>query len=355
MNTSTKPWMLYGANGFTGALIAREAQKREMAVVLAGRSEEKIIPLAKELNFPYEIFSLESVETIKEKIGQCSLVLLCAGPFSKTSENMVQACLELGIHYLDITGEIAVLERVLSLDSQAKKSGSVLIPGVGFDVVPSDCLAKILSEKLPEAQELNLAFTGEATLSAGTSKTMLENIPMGSKIRKNGKIISVPLFSIFKNIPILSNKPLSCSTIPWGDVASAFYSTHIPNIAVYGPAFQWTRWLKTPMQLLSPVLAHNCVQNLFKRQIEKKVKGPSEEEQMTSKMYLWGQVRKGRETIHGRLVVPEGYRFTMLTALRSVEKVLSGGIKPGSYTPSMAFGGQFIKEFPEVYLKLGDS
>lgn len=265
---------------------------------------------------------------------------------------MVQACLELGIHYLDITGEIAVLERVLSQDSEAKKKGSVLIPGVGFDVVPSDCLAKLLSEKLPEAEELNLAFTGEATLSPGTTKTMLENLPYGSKIRKNGQLTTVPFFSTFKTIPILSNRAMSCSAIPWGDVASAFYSTQIPNIAVYGPSFQWAKWLKTPLKLISPILSRNLVQNFLKKQIEKKIKGPSEEEQMTSKMYLWGEVTKGKKSLQGRLVIPEGYHFTMLTALKSVEKVLSGKISAGSYTPSLAFGSHFIEEFPEVYLKL---
>jgi len=352
MSTSNSQWMIYGANGFTGELIAREAQKRKMSVVLAGRTEQKIKPLAHELKFPFEIFSLDSVDVIKEKIGKCRLVLLCAGPFSKTSENMVQACLELGIHYLDITGEIDVIERVLGRDSEAKKKGSILIPGVGFDVVPSDCLAKLLSERLPEANELTLAFSGEATLSPGTSKTMLEMIPRGSKIRKNEKIQSIPFFSIFKEIPILPTKPISCSPIPWGDVSSAYYSTQIPNIAVYGPSFQWTRWLKTPMKLISPLLAQKSVQNFLKKQIEKKIKGPSEEEQMTSKMYLWGEVKKGKQTVQGRLTVPEGYRLTMLTALKSVENVLAGKIQAGSYTPSLAFGSHFIEEFPEIYLKI---
>ncbi|MFM8314382.1 MAG: saccharopine dehydrogenase family protein [Deltaproteobacteria bacterium] len=351
MNKNQKPWMIYGANGFTGKLIAEEAKRRNMSFVLAGRSDDKIQPLAKKLEVPYEIFSLSSVDTIKEKIKSCSLVLLCAGPFSKTSEPMVKACLELGIHYLDITGEIEVLDQVLSIDAQAKKSGSVLIPGVGFDVVPSDCLAKLLSERLPHAEELNLAFRGDATLSPGTTKTMIENLPKGGKIRKDGKLKSIPSFSQFRQIPFL-RKTLFCSSIPWGDVASAYYSTGIPNISVYGPTPKWSRLLRTPMKLMGPALSKPKVQKFLNQQIEKYVKGPSEEQQKTSRMELWGEVKKGAKRCRGHLEIPEGYHFTMLTALKSVEKVLLGEVSPGSYTPSLAFGANFIREFSDISLNL---
>ncbi len=340
-------WMLYGANGFTGKLIAREAKRRDMSVVLAGRTKDKIKSLAEELNLPYETFSLSSIDLIKEKIGSCSLVLLCAGPFSQTSQPMVQACLELGIHYLDITGEIEVLENIISLDSKAKEQGSILIPGVGFDVVPSDCLAKLLSEKLPDAQELSLAFTGEATLSPGTMKTMIENLPKGGKIRRDGKLKSIPSFSLFRDIPF-SDKTLTCSAIPWGDLASAYYSTQIPNITVYGPTPKWSRFLKKPLKVLNPVLARSIVQNFLKKQIVKHVKGPTEEQQKSARMLLWGEVRKENRSCIGHLEIPEGYHFTMLAALKSIEKILNGNISPGSYTPSTAFGGHFIEEFSDI-------
>lgn len=349
MTNSKKEWMIYGANGFTGQLIAREAKKRDMKFILAGRSEEKIKPLAKELAVDFEIFSLSNKQTIKNKISNCSLVLLCAGPFSKTSQPMVEACLELGIHYLDITGEIDVLDKILSLDCQAKDKGSVLIPGVGFDVVPSDCLAKQLSDKLPQADELTLAFTGEATLSPGTTKTMLEHIPEGSKVRRDGKLKTIPAFSLFREIPFLK-KTLYCSAIPWGDVGSAYYSTQIPNITVYGPAPKMARLFRLPFKVLPPLLANQKVKDFLNHQIEKRIKGPTEEQQNQARMQLWGEVKKGAKTCRGYMEVPEGYHLTMLTALRSVEKVLSGQVSPGSYTPSLAFGSRFIEEIPDVKL-----
>ena len=351
MKQQKKDWMIYGANGFTGNLIAREAKKRNMNFVIAGRSEDKIKPLAQELNVPFEIFSLQEKETIKQKIGNCSLVLLCAGPFSQTSAPMVEACLELGIHYLDITGEIDVLDTVLSLDCQAKQKHSILIPGVGFDVVPSDCLAKQLSEKLPNADELSLAFSGEATLSPGTTKTMLEVLPKGSRIRREGKLTSIPSFSIFREIPFLKGT-LFCSAIPWGDVGSAYYSTKIPNITVYGPSPKWTRWIKIPFKVMSRALGKSGIKNFLNHQIEKRVKGPTENQQKSARMHLWGEVKKGAQSCRGYLEIPEGYHFTMLTALRAVEKVLEGSVNPGSYTPSLAFGSHFVQEFPEVTMQL---
>ncbi|MFM8315888.1 MAG: saccharopine dehydrogenase family protein [Deltaproteobacteria bacterium] len=347
MSSKPKEWMLYGANGFTGALIAREAKRRGMSVILAGRSEAKLKTLAKELSLPYRAFSLNSIDEVKDNISSCSLVLLCAGPFSETSQPMVQACLELGIHYLDITGEIEVLDRVLSLNRTAKERGSILIPGVGFDVVPSDCLAKSLSESLPDSEELILAFRGEASLSPGTTKTMIENLPKGSKVRRQGKLTYIPAFSLFRTIPF-AKKPRFCSAIPWGDVASAFYSTQIPNITVYSATPHWSRWMKLPVRALSPVLKQERVQSFLKSQVEKHIKGPSEEHQKKARMELWGEVKRGGTTLQQKLEVPEGYHLTMLTALRSVEKVLAGDVAPGSYTPSMAFGSRFIEEFEGV-------
>jgi short subunit dehydrogenase-like uncharacterized protein len=354
MSLSSKKWMLYGANGFTGKLIAKEAKRRQMALLLAGRTEAKIKPLAQELSLPFVTFSLESPALIQEKLKDCSLVLLAAGPFSETSRPMVEACLALGIHYLDITGEIEVLENVLSLDSKAKQNGSVLIPGVGFDVVPSDCLAKLLSEKLPKATELSLAFRGEATLSPGTTKTMIENLPKGGKVRRNRKLKSIPTFSLFRSIPF-SQKELFCSAIPWGDVATAYHSTGIPNVTVYGTVPKWSRFLKTPLRWINPVLKNSQVQKFLKSQIDKRVKGPSEEKQKSARMEMWGEVKSNSTIFQGHLDLPEGYHLTMLTALRAVEKVLSGEIKPGSYTPSLAFGSDFIKEFPGVRLTITEN
>ena len=120
------------------------------------------------------------------------MVLHCAGPFSRTARPMVEACLRNKKHYTDITGEIAVFEACAALDKKAQEAGIMLMPGVGFDVVPTDCLAKHLKGRLPTATRLSLAFYGVGRLSHGTQATMIMNIGKGGAIRRDGKITGVP-------------------------------------------------------------------------------------------------------------------------------------------------------------------
>src|SRR5689334_10790459 len=124
-------WMIYGANGYTGELIAREAKARGLSPVLAGRSADKIARLAGELGFESRVFGTTNVDEIVAGLGGIELVLHCAGPFSATSAPMVEACLRAKAHYLDITGEIAVFESALARGAEAEKVGIVICPGVG--------------------------------------------------------------------------------------------------------------------------------------------------------------------------------------------------------------------------------
>src|SRR4051812_14952024 len=165
-------------------------------------------------------------------VGEVAAVLHCAGPFSHTSRPMADACLRTKTHYLDITGEAAVIESLAARDEEAKRSGVMLLPCVGFDVVPTDCLAAHLKRRLPSATRLALAIQGIGRISRGTATTMVENINRGGLIRRGGKLQSVPAAWKTREIDF-GRGPRSATTIPWGDVATAFYSTGIPNIVVY--------------------------------------------------------------------------------------------------------------------------
>ena len=153
-------WLLYGAYGYTGELIAREAAARGLHPILAGRNEAKLKPLAEELSLDWRAFALGDESAVAKQLDGCDAVLHCAGPFSKTAAPMMKACIAAGVHYLDITGELEVIEAAAALGEQAKEAGVVLMPAAGFDVVPTDCLATMLKEKLPEATHLQLALAG---------------------------------------------------------------------------------------------------------------------------------------------------------------------------------------------------
>lgn len=192
-NLNDSNWLIYGANGYTGELIAREAVRQGLKPTLAGRNKAKVEALAQELGLDYKAFGLDNVDAISEQLQGFKLVMHCAGPFSATSKPMMEACIKAGAHYLDITGEIAVFELAQSLNSQAEKADIVLCPGVGFDVIPTDCVAAALKEALPDATHLALGFDSRTGFSPGTAKTSTEGMAEGGKIRKNGKITTVPL------------------------------------------------------------------------------------------------------------------------------------------------------------------
>ncbi len=346
MTSKNNKWMIYGANGYTGSLIAKEAKSRGLIPVLAGRSDS-CKALGQELGLETRIFSCDSSENIAENLKGMDLVLHCAGPFSQTSGPMLEACLKTKTHYLDITGEVSVFEGVHSKNSAIREAGIVAIPGVGFDVVPSDCLALMLKEKMLDATHLSMGFKSTGGVSQGTAKTMVEGLSQGGAVRKAGKIEKVP--SAYKVREIQFNrKPELAVTIPWGDISTAYYSTGIPNIEIYLRTtpravlfMKVLRYMKKPLGI--PLIQHG-----LKKAVEAMVKGPTEAERKNSYCILWGEISDSKKTLEMRLKVPEGYSLTVQTSVTAVQKVLEGGVQAGAWTPSKAFGSQFIFDFAGV-------
>lgn len=335
-------WMLYGANGYTGRITAELAVARGMHPVLAGRRESEIKPLAEQLGLEWRCFDLSSPATIEKNIDDCALVLLHAGPFSATSTPFVNACLKTKTHYLDITGEIAVFDAIQSLDAQAKAAGVVLMPGVGFDVVPTDCLANMLVQKMPDATHLELAFAGDGGISPGTCKTMIQMLGDGGKIRVNGNVVTVPSAHLRKTIRF-SDRTLYCMSIPWGDVSTAFYSTRIPTIVVYTATPKPAAIISRLFNPFTSMMAKPSVQQFLNNLVDKHVHGPDAAMRAAGTSKLWGQVRNATgKSIDMRLDVAEGYQFTAFSSLACVNSVLEGRARSGTLTPAMAFGADFV-------------
>src|SRR6059058_4542054 len=164
----TVPFMVYGASGYTGRLLVEAALSGGLRPILAGRNETTLAPLAERLGLEYRVVRLGDPPTLDAALRKVRVVLHAAGPFSATARPMVDACLRTGTHYLDITGEVRVFEAVAARDAEAKSAGVMLLPGVGFDVVPSDCLAAHMKRRLPDAMDLKLYIGGLANMSRGT-------------------------------------------------------------------------------------------------------------------------------------------------------------------------------------------
>lgn len=349
----TTPWILYGANGYTGELIAEQAAREGLRPLLAGRNAEALARLGGRLGLEWKAFDLKDSDVVAREIEGAPLVLHAAGPFSATSGPMLTACLRARAHYLDITGEIEVFEACKRRDAEAKAREVVVMPGVGFDVVPSDCLARAVAEALPGAVRLDMAFQALGAISRGTMKTMIEHLGEGVLVRRGGKLETVDAGSLSREVDF-EGKPRRVVAISWGDVSTAYHSTGIGDITVsmalppkQAKGFKW-------MKMLGPLLRQRAVIKILQAIVGRTMTGPGEQVRERGHANLWAQVTAadGR-TLEGRLRTPEGYKTTVITALACVRKVLAGEARAGYQTPSSAFGVDLIRGLPGFELTIG--
>ncbi len=346
-------FLLYGANGYTGKLIAKLSSTYHIQPILAGRTEAGIKPLADELQLPYRIIDLDNAEQLQKALAEVTLVLHAAGPYVYTAKQMIEACLQTGVHYIDINGDISVFEMIKKYDAAAKEKNIMLMPGVGFDVVPTDCIALQLKNKMPDATHLKLAFVSiGGGLSHGTAITMAGKIGEGGATRVNGIIVRKPLGEkgMWVNFSTGSGggkKRLFVMTIPWGDISTAYTTTGIANIETYtGMApnvfrilkFQWAfNWL----------LRTNFVRNIIKKKIKAKPAGPSDEQRQKSSSMVWGEVSNmAGKTVTACIRCFDGYTLTAHSSLLISKKILEGNYKPGYQTPAGCYGENLIMEIP---------
>lgn len=337
------PWLIYGASGYTGKMIARQAAHLGLRPVLGGRGGN-VRTLAQELGLPCAVFDLADAASTAQALRGMALVLNCAGPFSATAAPMIQACLDAGAHYLDITGEITVFEHAHSRHAEALARGIVVCPGVGFDVIPTDCIAAALKAALPDATTLALGFDTSSGMSPGTAKTLVEGMPLGGMVRRDGAITTVS-FGYRRRRIDFGYGAKAAATIPWGDVASAWYSTGIPNIEAYIPMPAAVSALSRWMNWTRPVLARPAVQAFLKRQIDRRVPGPDESQRARTRTAVWGEAVNARgEHREARIETANGYQFTVDSALLMAQRLLAEAPAAGGYyTPSMLYGAQLVE------------
>jgi short subunit dehydrogenase-like uncharacterized protein len=343
-------FMIYGATGYTGKLVAKAAKEAGLKPLLAGRNEAKVKAVAAPLGFDYRAFDLDNSTALDAALREVDVVLHIAGPFSHTSRQMVDACLRTGKHYLDITGEIAVLEACASRDEDAKKKNIMILPGVGFDVVPSDCLAAHMKARLPDATELTLAIGGLDKMSRGTAKSSMESVGNPVKIRRNGVVQTAwpPLRRMFD----FGKGPKTSIAVGWGDVFTAYFSTGIPNITVYFESLPQLEQMAKMNGFVRGLLSTPPMQMLLKFWADTQPEGPTDAERAAGQGILLGEAvnAKGEKKI-SRLKTPEGYTLTAMTGLEIVRRVLAGEFKPGFQTPSRVYGAGFITQYQNCVLE----
>jgi short subunit dehydrogenase-like uncharacterized protein len=334
------PLVIYGAYGYTGALVARRAVDRGLPVVLAGRDSERLAVLAGALRCEWRAFPLVDPAAIRRGIDGAAAVLHCAGPFVRTFRPMVEACLEARVHYLDLTGEIPVFRGVAELGPHAERAGVMLLPGAGFDVVPTDCLAAHLVRRLPGATRIALALEGLERMSIGTARTMTGGqAATGAGGRKG------PFTRPFD----FGEGPVTGYAIPWGDVFTAPRSTGVGDVSVYAVAPLLRRLVLAGAVLGATLVRIPVVQEGAARLLAGGTSGPDASARARGRTRIVGEAEdaSGRKVI-ARQRGPEAYALTALAAVEIAERVLRGEVKAGWQTPASAFGPDLVLALPGV-------
>ncbi len=343
-------WILYGAYGYTGELIARAAVQSGLQPVLSGRSREPLARLANELGLAYRVVDLNDSAALDTALSDAALVLNCAGPFKRSAKPLLAACLRTKTHYLDLAGEVPEFQYAQQLDDRARAQGVMLLPGVGFGVVPTDALAVALKAQLPSATQLELAFQTEGGVSRGTLSTVLNDLPNPGVVRQNNQLVPARAGSSERRIEH-AGQQLIASLNPWrGDLITAAHSTGIPNITTYAIFPGALRGLVRVSRWLGWLMRSRPFQRVLQALLKRQPAGPTPEQRASGSTFVWGEVQDSRtgQRISASLSGPEAYDYTALTAIACVQHALNQTIKPGFQTPASVFGASALLALPGV-------
>ncbi len=340
-------WVLYGATGYTGRLIAEHAVRCGERPLLAARSLEKLKPFAQSLGLDYEVAGLDDGFALRRLLKDAKVLVHAAGPFVHTARPMVEACLDTRTHYLDLTGEVPALELVYSYHEQAKARGVTLVPGGGFDVVPSDCLAAHVAEKVPHATSLDIDILTLGAPSGGTLASALGMLAEGGQLRRGGQLVHHRIGKGGELVRFTQGS-VYCFPAPLGDLASAYRTTGIPDITTrLGLPRRQSRWVRRaglftgPLELLArTALGVRPLRTALERRLSKRG-GADAKARARGEGLIHVKASGPGGSAEGWLETPDGYDFTCDAVLREVE-ALCDAPRAGALTPSQAFGKDFV-------------
>lgn len=341
--------LIYGATGYTAGLLLNYPVPEGQQWILAGRNETAMRALAEQKGLEYLCFTLEQATVVRSALNGVDVLLNLAGPYSQTAVPLMQACLETGTHYLDITGELEVFQWAAEKNDAALKAGIMLMPGCGFDVVATDAVAKFLSDRLPGAEELLLAFVSNGGMSRGTMRSALNKLGKAGAEREAGVLVPRPIGHKQTQLE-LGGKSHHMVSIPWADVVTAWYTTRIPDIVVYMNLP--VRWVPLVLRIFGPLLRMDVVKQALLRKIDTMPEGPSSDALEKGKTLVYGKVKKGNTVLEAEFLGPQAYRFTALSCLSVLNQIMKSGAKPGFQTPAGCFGSEIAASISGCSIKL---
>ncbi len=331
--------LVYGATGYTARLILEQLQALGVRFIVAGRNEGRLRIVGETFGAPVRAFGLDDHDATEQNLAGVRLVLNSAGPFGTTTAPLIRACLAAGVHYLDVSGEVAPLDLASRLDAAARARGIMILPAVGFDVVPSDCLAVHLAQRLPDADELTLSIEGSNLMSRGSALTFAEHAGIPVLARREGKLTPM-LYRTQIRWTNFGNGARATIATSWGDLVTAYHSTRIPNIEVYFEATP-PRVLTIGGNQMFGTGMRPLLRPWFKFLAGMMPHGPSPDLRAAHSARIVGEARRGKRRVRSLLITREAYSFTGIAAAAVVREVLRGTVSPGFQTPGALFGPDF--------------
>ena len=152
--------VVYGATGFTGALVAQYFHEThsDATWAIAGRSQNKLDAVKRRLaapDLPTLVADSDSREDMTRLAAQSRVIISTVGPYARYGTTLLEACAAEGTHYCDLTGEpqwmASVFERV---SDAAEESGARMIHCCGFDSIPSDLGVYVAQKTMMEKHGL---------------------------------------------------------------------------------------------------------------------------------------------------------------------------------------------------------
>jgi short subunit dehydrogenase-like uncharacterized protein len=343
--------LIYGATGFTGRLVTAYACEHGIQAVLAGRDRNALQGLAQAVNLPWRAASLGDPEALAAMLSDVDAVLHVAGPYRDTARPMAEACLRTGTHYLDLSGELPSFVDLYRFDGPARDRNVMVMPGAGFVVAASDCLAASLARLMPDARRLRIAFSRADLFSRGTLRAMLGLVREGVSIRRSGVLTAVRVGRLQRSFDFGAG-PRPCTALSWPDVFTAWHTTGIPDIEVYAEAdalaqglYQAGAWLSLPLRL-------PLAQRAMAWQTRLWPEGPARSRRDAARRVIVAQVEDAwQQRIGACLHTPDGYDLTAPIALGVAARVLAGDWRSGFQTPAGVYGAELVTDLPGVTLE----
>ena len=290
---------------------------------------------------------LDNPDQLDESLRSATLVLNAAGPYSLTALPIVNACIRNKTHYLDVSGELPVIERLAGMNTAAINAGIMLMPAVGYAVVPSDCMALKASRLVHEPTHLRIALSHFELFATGSAKSMLELVRNSVKVRRNGQMTNVAVGSLEKSFDFGSGMSVA-TAINWSDSFTAYYATGIPNIEVYLEANIYERWMYALSSASSVWIRQPVTQAWLATQAEWVLSArskPSLEKELAGRRrcLIVEVCNAAGHTVQLRLSSPDPYTVTRQSAVEIMHRVMARNFKPGFQTPAAMYGDSLLK------------